>query len=45
MKKAPEQLAGEIDAFIANIDLEKGLAKNTFLSYQGDLEDCASFLS
>ena len=45
MKKAPEQLAGEIDAFIAYIDLEKGLAKNTFLSYQGDLEDCASFLS
>lgn len=31
------------DDFIAHIDLEKGLSKNTVDSYSNDLEQCASF--
>jgi integrase/recombinase XerD len=45
MKEAPLQFAGDIDGFSAFIDLEKGLSENTILGYQGDLNDCAQFLS
>jgi len=34
----------EIDGFLAWIELEKGLAKNTSESYGSDLEQCALFL-
>ncbi len=40
----PERFAGEIDAFLAWIELEKGLARNTSESYQSDLAQCARYL-
>lgn len=45
MKTALLLFAEEIDSFAAFIDLEKGLSENTVLSYQGDLNACALFLS
>lgn len=41
----PAAFSGEIDAFLAWIELEKGLARNTAESYQSDLTQCAIFLS
>lgn len=41
----PTAFSGEVDAFLAWIELEKGLAENTSESYQGDLVQCAVFLS
>ncbi len=35
--------ASEIDAFLAYIDLERGLARNTREGYRRDLEQCAAF--
>jgi integrase/recombinase XerD len=35
--------ASEIDAFLAYIDLERGLARNTREAYRRDLEQCAAF--
>jgi integrase/recombinase XerD len=37
--------ASDIDAYLAYIDLERGLSKNTRESYQRDLAQCASFLA
>ncbi len=37
--------ASDIDAYIAYIDLERGLSKNTRESYQRDLEQCAAFVA
>ena len=37
--------ASDIDAYLAYIDLERGLSRNTRENYQRDLEQCASFLS
>lgn len=40
----PAGFSGEVDAFLAWIELEKGLAVNTTESYQSDLVQCATFL-
>lgn len=40
----PAAFSGEVDAFLAWIELEKGLAENTSESYQSDLTQCAVFL-
>jgi integrase/recombinase XerD len=37
--------ASDIDAYIAYIDLERGLSRNTRESYQRDLDQCAVFLA
>ena len=36
--------ASDIDAYLAYIDLERGLSRNTRENYQRDLEQCAAFL-
>lgn len=41
----PGAFSGEVDAFLAWIELEKGLAQNTAESYQSDLAQCGHFLS
>jgi len=41
----PAAFSGEIDAFLAWMELEKGLARNTTEGYQSDLTQCAVFLS
>lgn len=41
----PAAFSGELDAFLAWMELEKGLAQNTTESYQSDLTQCALFLS
>src|SRR5699024_6647626 len=40
----PRAFSGEIDSFLAWIELEKGLSANTAESYQSDLAQCARFL-
>ncbi len=37
--------ASDIDAYLAYLDLERGLSRNTRENYQRDLEQCASFVS
>ena len=37
--------ASDIDAYLAYIDLERGLSRNTRESYQRDLEQCAAYVS
>ena len=37
--------ASDLDAYLAYIDLERGLSRNTRESYRRDLEQCASYLS
>jgi integrase/recombinase XerD len=37
--------ASDIDAYLAYLDLERGLARNTRENYQRDLEQCAAFLA
>ncbi|MDD3180259.1 MAG: site-specific tyrosine recombinase XerD [Opitutaceae bacterium] len=41
---APAGFADAIDAYISFVELEKGLSRNTALSYESDLRQCASFL-
>jgi integrase/recombinase XerD len=36
--------ASDIDAYLAYLDLERGLSRNTRESYQRDLEQCAAFV-
>jgi len=43
--KSPSAFASDVDAFIAFIDLERGLARNTRESYQRDLDQAAAFLA
>jgi integrase/recombinase XerD len=45
LSRAPGPFAGEIDSFIGFLDLERGLSRHTRSSYQGDLDQCASFLA
>ncbi len=42
--KATAEFASDIDAFIAFMDLERGLSKNTRENYQRDLDQASSFL-
>jgi integrase/recombinase XerD len=37
--------ASDIDAYVAYIDLERGLSRNTRENYQRDLEQCAAFVA
>jgi integrase/recombinase XerD len=37
--------ASDIDAYLAYLDLERGLSRNTRESYQRDLEQCAAFVA
>jgi integrase/recombinase XerD len=37
--------AADLDAYLAYLDLERGLARNTRESYQRDLEQCAAFVA
>ncbi|AWI07925.1 site-specific tyrosine recombinase [Ereboglobus luteus] len=43
--RAPAGLAERIDAFIAYLNLERGLSFNTQSAYQNDLDACAAFLA
>ena len=43
--KAPATFAAEIDAFLAYLDLERGLSLHTRSNYQSDLDQAATFLS
>lgn len=43
LSRAPESFAKDIDAFIAFIDLERGLSRHTRSSYQSDLDQAAAF--
>ena len=45
LSRAPAAFAGDIDGFIAFLDLERGLSRHTRESYQRDLDQCAKFLS
>jgi len=37
--------ASDIDAYLAYLDLERGLSRNTRENYQRDLEQCAAFVA
>ncbi|HEY4990173.1 MAG TPA: site-specific tyrosine recombinase [Opitutaceae bacterium] len=39
----PRAFASDLDAYLAYLDLERGLSRNTRESYQRDLEQCAVF--
>src|SRR5580658_3527619 len=41
----PSAFASDIDAYLAYLDLERGLSRNTRESYQRDLEQCAAFVA
>lgn len=43
--KAPAAFASDIDAFIAFIDLERGLSRHTRTNYQSDLDQAAAFFA
>jgi integrase/recombinase XerD len=43
--KVPPAFATDTDAFIAFLDLERGLSKHTRSGYQSDLDQAAAFLS
>ncbi len=43
--QAPAAFAGEIEAFLGFIALERGLAKNTVVAYRRDLDQAAAFLA
>ncbi len=45
LSRAPAAFAGDIDGFIAFLDLERGLSRHTRENYQRDLDQCAKFLS
>jgi integrase/recombinase XerD len=45
LSKAPPAFAGDVDGFIAFIDLERGLSVHTRDNYQRDLDQASSFLA
>jgi integrase/recombinase XerD len=45
ISQAPRALANDIEAFIAFMSLERGLAKNTTEAYRRDLDQAATFLA
>lgn len=44
MAPAPREFADEIDGFIGTLELERGLSRNTSVSYEKDLVQAAHFL-
>jgi integrase/recombinase XerD len=45
LSKAPDGFAGDIDDFIAFLNLERGLSYHTQAGYQSDLDQCAAYLA
>lgn len=45
LSRAPAAFAGDIDGFIAFIDLERGLSRHTRENYQRDLDQAATWLA
>ncbi len=43
--QAPEAFREEIEAFLAFLELERSLSKNTLFAYRSDLDQCAAFLA
>jgi integrase/recombinase XerD len=41
----PPDLAEDIDAFLAFLELEKGSARNTLAAYERDLQQCGAFVA
>jgi integrase/recombinase XerD len=41
----PSAFASDIDAYLAHLELERNLSRNTCENYQRDLEQCAAFVS
>ena len=41
----PAELAEDVDAFLAFLELEKGSSRNTLSAYQRDLAQCAGFVA
>jgi integrase/recombinase XerD len=41
----PSAFASDLDAYLAYLDLERGLSRNTREGYQRDLEQCAAFVA
>jgi integrase/recombinase XerD len=41
----PSAFASDIDAYLAYLDLERGLSRNTREGYQRDLQQCAAFVA
>lgn len=44
LSRAPASFAEDIDAFVAFLNLERGLSNHTQSGYQSDLDQCAIFL-
>ena len=45
LSRAPAAFAGDIDGFIAFLDLERGLSRHTRENYQRDLDQAAVWLT
>jgi integrase/recombinase XerD len=43
--RAPAAFAGEIDGFVAYLELERGLSRHTRTNYQSDLDQAAAFFA
>jgi integrase/recombinase XerD len=43
--RAPEGFSGDVNDFIAFLELERGLSRHTCAAYQRDLDQCARWLS
>lgn len=43
--RAPDRFSSEINAFIAYLQLERGVSVNTWQAYQRDVDQCAHFLA
>lgn len=43
--RAPEGFAGDVNEFIAFLELERGLSRHTCAAYQRDLDQCARWLA
>jgi integrase/recombinase XerD len=43
--RAPESFTSDVNAFIAFLELERGLSRHTCAAYQRDLDQCATWLA
>ena len=43
--RAPENFSGDVNEFVAFLELERGLSRHTCAAYQRDLDQCARWLS